>query len=115
MNLAPIIIAILLASNAAVGWAWLQARDRVAELDVLHQAAVGAADQCSRSVVDLQDQAKAQAAKARPAIAAAAKTAQAHDTRADQILVAQPSVAGNDCASAQARIDEWLANRAAKP
>lgn len=108
-------IAILVATNAITGWAWLHARDQVALLQERAAAAVDVAGQCSRSVSALQDAADKRAAAARAAIAAADKRAAAAAQTADQILAKAPSVPGNDCASAQAQVDEWLSNRQAKP
>lgn len=113
----PLIIAlaVLVVANAATGWAWLQSRNEVATLEERVAAAVEVAGQCSRSVSALQADADKRAAAARAAIAAADKRAAAGNQRADQILARAPSVPGNDCASAQAQVDEWLANRQAKP
>lgn len=108
-------IAILVATNAITGWAWLHARDHVATLQVRADAAADVAGQCSRSVTALQEAADKRAAAARAAIAAANKRADANNLQADQILAKAPSVPGNDCASAQAQVDEWLSNRQAKP
>lgn len=117
LPISPLIIAlaILLAANAATGWAWLHARDRAAALQERVEAAVDVAGQCSRSVASLQELADKRAAAARTAIAAANKRAAANNQTADQILAKAPSVPGNDCASAQAQVDEWLSNRQAKP
>jgi cell division septum initiation protein DivIVA len=113
----PLIIAlaVLVASNMATGWAWLHARDQVATLQERAAAAVDVAGQCSRSVSALQDAADKRAAAARAAIAAANQRAADKGRQADQILAKAPSVPGNDCASAQAQVDEWLANRQVKP
>lgn len=109
-------VAVLVATNAATGWAWLQARDQVATLQERVEAAVDVAGQCSRSVEELQQTAAKQAAASKIAIAAANKRAAAGHQVADQILAKPPAVPGNDCASAQAQVDEWLANRQpAKP
>lgn len=113
--LLPLIIAALVAANTATGWAWLHARDQVATLQERADAAVEVAGQCSRSVDKLQSTAAKQAAAARAAIAAANKRAAANNQLADQILAKAPSVPGDDCASAQAQVDEWLSNRQVKP
>lgn len=117
LPISPLIIAlaILLASNAVTGWGWLHARDQVATLQERADAAVDAAGQCTASINALQAAAQQQAINARAAIAAASKRAAASNQVADQILAKPPAVPGNDCASAQAQVDEWLANRQAKP
>lgn len=114
-NIIMFVFAALLATNAITGWAWLQSRDQVAVLQERAAAAVDVAGQCSRSVTALQEAADKRAAAARAAIAAADKRASAAAQTADQILAKAPSVPGNDCASAQAQVDEWLSNRQAKP
>jgi hypothetical protein len=111
-----IAIGVLLTSNAVTGWAWLQARDRAAVLQERLDNTVDVARECSRGVDALQAAADKRVAAARAAAAAAAKRAIAGDQRADQILARPATVPGNDCASAQAQIDDWLANRQpAKP
>lgn len=110
-----IAFAVLLAANVATGWAWLHERDKAAALQERVEAAVDVAGQCSRSVDELQSTAAKQAAAARAAIAVANKRAATQNQTADQILAKAPSVPGNDCASAQAQVDEWLSNRQAKP
>ena len=45
------------------------------------------------------------------ALAAAAKTAQQSDRRADYTLTLKPRHVGDACASAQALADEWLQGR----
>lgn len=104
-------IAVLTASSAAMGWAWLGARDRVAELTGQRDQANSAARMCSESVINLQRLAAKRLREGQPAIAAAAKTAQAADQRADQILATPPSTPGDDCKSAQDQVDSWLASR----
>jgi len=111
LPLIGIVFAALLAANVITGWAWLHARDQVATLQERADAAVDVAGQCSRSVDQLQSTAAKQAAAARAAIAAANKRAAASNQVADQILAKAPSVPGDDCASAQAQVDDWLANR----
>lgn len=108
-------VAVLVATNAATGWAWLHARDQLAVAQERADAAVDAAGQCTASITALQAAAQQQAINARAAIAAASKRAAASNQVADQILAKPPAVPGNDCASAQAQVDEWLANRQAKP
>jgi len=76
---------------------------------------VDAARECSRGVEALRLEADKRVRAARAAIAAAELRASQRDQRADQILATPPAVAGDDCASAQAQVDDWLANRQAKP
>lgn len=106
-----IAIAALSASSTALGWAWLGARERVAELVVERDHAITTAAQCSGSVTNLQRLAAKRLREGQPAIAAAAKTAQVAEQRADLILAAPPSTPGDDCKSAQDQVNDWLANR----
>lgn len=106
-----IAIALLSASSWAMGWAWINARDRVASLVVERDNAIGAASQCSESVANLQRLAAKRQREGQPAIAAAAKTAQVAEQRADQILATPASTPGDDCKSAQDQVQSWLAGR----
>lgn len=117
----PLILAlgISLATNAALGWAYLGQRDETTEartalrdMEGQRDGARQAASACSDSVDDLRELADKRARDAAPARAAAASTAQGHNHRADQILAAPQPVPGDACASAQARVDEWLNGRA---
>lgn len=110
-----IVLAVLLGSNAVTGWAWLQARDRAALLQERIDNTVDVARECSRGVDALKADADRRVAAARAAGAEAARRATAGDQRADQILARPATVPGNDCASAQAQIDDWLSNRQTTP
>lgn len=119
MNPILIALAISVAANAALGWAWLGQRDETATAKADLRAMEGqrdgarqAASVCSDSVDDLRELADKRARDAAPARAAAASTAQGHNQRADQILATPAPVPGDLCASAQARVDEWLKGRA---
>lgn len=117
----PILIAlcISIAANGLLGWAYLGQRDDTTTAQADLRAMEGqrdgarqAASACSDSVDDLRELADKRARDAAPARAAAASTAQGHNHRADQILAAPQPVPGDACASAQARVDEWLNGRA---
>jgi hypothetical protein len=70
------------------------------------------ASECSASVDDLRKLAERRYIVAAPARAAAASAAQGHNQRADVILSTPAPVPGDSCASAQARVDDWLKGRA---
>lgn len=117
----PIIVALAVsvAANAALGWAYLGQRDDTTEAKTALRDMQGqrdgarqAASACSDSVDDLRELADKRAREAAPAQAAAASAAQGHNQRADQILAAPAPVPGDVCASAQARVDDWLKGRA---
>lgn len=116
----PILIAltISLAANAVLGWAYLGQRDDTATaqadlrgMEGQRDGARQAASACSDSLDDLRELADKRARDAAAARAAAATKAQNHNQRADAILAAPPKVPGDACASAQARVDDWLKGR----
>jgi hypothetical protein len=119
MNPIMIALAISLAANAALGWAYLGQRDdtttaqtALRDMEGQRDGARQAASACSDSVDDLRELADKRAREAAAARAAAAGKAQGHNQRADAILAAPPKVPGDACASAQARVDDWLKGRA---
>ena len=112
-------LAISVAANAALGWAYLGQRDDTTEARTALRDMEGqrdgvrqAASACSDSVDDLRELADKRAREAAPDRAAAASTAQGHNQRADAILATPAPVPGDACASAQTRVDEWLKGRA---
>ena len=119
MNPVHIVLLISLAANGALGWAYLGQRDEttkaIADLGSMRDQRDGlskVAGECSASVDDLRKRAELRYDVAAPARAAAASTAQNHNRRADAILAAPAPVPGDACASAQARVDDWLKGRA---
>lgn len=118
MNPILIALAISVAANAALGWAYLGQRDDTTEartalrdMEGQRDGARQAASACSDSVDDLRELADKRAREAAPARAAAASTAQGHNQRADKILATPTPVPGDACASAQVRVDSWLQGR----
>lgn len=113
-----IALAISLAGNAALGWSYLQHRDKaaasLATATTQRDQARADASTCSAAVLDLHDQAAKRSAAAAPARTAAATTARTHQARADHTLSLQPSKPADLCASMQAMGDEWLTSRGAK-
>jgi hypothetical protein len=114
-----IALAISVAANGLLGWAYLGQRDdtttaqtALRDMQSQRDGARQAASACSDSVDDLRELADKRAREAAPARAAAASKAHGHHQRADKILSTPPPVPGNACASAQARVDEWLKGRA---
>jgi hypothetical protein len=118
MNPILIALAISVAANAALGWAYLGQRDATATgkadlraMEGQRDGARQAASACSDSVDDLRELADKRARDAAPARVAAASVAQGHNQRADVILSTPAPVPGDSCASAQARVDDWLKGR----
>lgn len=110
-----IALALSLAGNAALGWSYLQHRDKaaasLATATTQRDQARADASACSDATEALQELARKRAAEAAPARAAAATTARTHQARADHTLSLQPSKPADLCASMQAMGDEWLASR----
>lgn len=106
-----IALAVSVAGNTALGWAWLSARDQAAALEVERDQAQGAANTCSKGVADMQTRAAASARAGAATRAAAAASAAAGDRRADEILASAPSAPADDCKSAQDQVDLWLKGR----
>lgn len=116
----PIIVALAIsvAANAALGWAYLGQRDDTAvaktalrDMEDQRDGIRQVASECSASVDDLRKLADRRYIVAAPAREAAASAAQGHNRRADVILSTAASVPGDSCASAQVRVDDWLKNR----
>ena len=101
------LLAASIAANAVLGWAWIDARDArtVAEQqrDDVRVDATAASD----AVEALDDLAKKRAAAAKPVQAAARAAAVAAQPRAMQQISTPATVAGDDYASAQARLQRW--------
>ena len=112
MNPVHIVLAISLAFNALLGWAYLGKRDEAVTHEVREQQATGVAMKCSEGTEKLEKTASQRAAEAKPKIKAAADKAREHEKQAQQILATPPAVPGNACASAQAVVDDWWQGRA---
>lgn len=104
-------LAASLAANAAVGRLWLAARDDLAFARSESAQNAAQAKQCSDGVASLQSAAERRAALAEGARDAAMALATQAQKRATSILTKPPAVPGNDCASARAQVDDWLAGR----
>ncbi len=110
-----------LMANMLLGWAYLEQRDAATEArgetQAMQQQRDGirsAASACSVGVERLAEAGEKRAAAAAPVRQAAASRAAAHNRKADEILAAPPAVRGDACASAQARVDQWIKGRAAQ-
>lgn len=104
-------LAVSVAANGVVGWAYLGARDDRAKAEVEAQNSAKLATACSDGVSSLQAAAERRASLAETAAKAAQAAAVRAEGRAQGILATPPSVPGNACASAQAQVDDWLATR----
>lgn len=109
--LCGVALAISVACNAAVGWLWLGARDARAVAETQRDEARGGATACSDATEALRTLADRQAAEGRAAVAGAQASAALASKRADRILSRPPTQPGNDCASAQDRVTDWLTSR----
>ncbi|MDP9902601.1 hypothetical protein [Variovorax ginsengisoli] len=106
-----IALAVSVAGNASIGWAWLGARDDLATATVERDNARSAATACSDATEDLRELADKRGAEAKVAQAAARRAAKAKGDRANLILTTPPALRGDDCGSARVRIDDWLSGR----
>lgn len=104
-------LALSLAGNALLGRAYLGQRDKATVAVVETKQVTGAAVACSKGTESLVTQAVKRKAAAAPEIAAAKQQADAGDKRADVILATPPVAPGDDCRSAQARVDTWWESR----
>ena len=99
------------AGNAALGWAWVGAREKAATTVAERDNARSAASACSDATEDLRDLADKRAAEAKKAQAAARSAATGRQQAANTILSTAAAVPGDACASAQVRVDAWLRGR----
>lgn len=99
------------AGNAALGWAWVGAREKGATMVVERDNARSAATACSDATEDLRDLADKRSAEAKKAQAAAHTAATGRQQTANTILSTPAAVPGDACASAQVRVDAWLRGR----
>lgn len=115
MLIAAVVAVLALAGNAGQAWLYLNLRDEL----TLAKAATGAREEerdtarqeasaCSDAVDDLRELADDRAKEATTARATAAAQAHAAAQRADAILAAPAAVPGDDCQSAQVRVERWL-------
>lgn len=118
MNPILIGLALSIAANGLLGWAYLGQRDEatavrkdLSAMQTQRDGARQAASACSDAVDDLRTLAEQRAGEAKAARAEAAARARGHAQRADQILTTPPAVPGDDCRSAQVRVADWLKGR----
>lgn len=119
LTIASVVVALLsLLGNAGQAWLYLGLRDEL----TLAKTATGArekerdtvqqeASACSDAVDDLRTLADLRAKDATTARATAAAQARMAAQRADAMLAAPAAVPGDDCASAQVRVQSWLQTR----
>ncbi len=105
------VLALSVAGNAALGWAWLGARDGAAIATVERDDARAAASACSDATEALRELADKRGAEVKKAQAVARADASGRQQAAHTILSTPPAVPGDACASAQVRIDGWLRGR----
>ena len=109
----PLLLALALsvAGNAALGFAWLHQRDRAAEAVAARDTAQDAGKACTEAVNGLSKLATDRAAAAKTERAAARKAAVRLQQRADRTLATAPAVPGDMCKSMQRLGDDWLKER----
>lgn len=114
MNPLTIILAISLATNCALGYLYLGQRDTATVQTVKTEQATGAAVACTAGVEEVQKAAIIRHREAAPKIEAARQQAETHNKAADLILSTPAAVPGDDCKSAQARVDDWWGKEGGK-
>ncbi|HEY8357054.1 MAG TPA: hypothetical protein VIL30_06290 [Ramlibacter sp.] len=101
---------------SVLGNAWqyrtnLGTRTQLVEATGARDQARVAANTCSDATEALRELADKTASAGRKAAAEAAVRARQHQSRAQAILAAPAAVPGDDCRSAQARIERWFSTR----
>lgn len=99
------------AGNAALGWAWVDAREKAATTVLQRDDARAMASACSDATDDLRELADRRGAEAKKAQAVAREASTGRQRAAQTILSAPAAVPGDVCASAQVRVDAWLRGR----
>jgi hypothetical protein len=99
------------AGNAALGWAWVGAREKAATTVLQRDDARAVASACSDATDDLRELADKRGAEAKKAQAIARDAATGRQQAAQTILSTPAAVPGDACASAQVRVDAWLRGR----
>lgn len=114
--MSTVLIALLLSlsANGLLIWNTLELRDVTVALGAQADNAIGAAKTCSDSVDKLELAAATRAKSATAARTRAAASAASFEQRADETLSTPAAIAGNDCKSAEKRIDSWLNAKARK-
>ena len=99
------------AGNAALGWAWVGAREKAATTILQRDDARAVASACSDATDDLRELADKRGVEAKKAQAVARDAATGRQKTAQTILSTPATVPGDACASAQVRVDAWLRGR----
>lgn len=109
-----------LAGNGLLAWAYLGQRDAASMAREQTTAAHSERDEarvlahaCSDTVDDLRELAERRKREAEGVRRQMEAKARNHDSRADAVLAAAPTVPGDSCASAQVLVQDWLKARAA--
>ncbi len=111
MNPLAYLLVASIAANAALGWAWIDARDARTVAEQQRDQARADATAASDAVEALDDLAKQRAAAAKPVQAAARAAAVAAQQRATREISTPAAVSGDDYASVQARLQRWEQGR----
>ena len=109
-----IALGVSLLANAGLTKVYLNTRDQRTAAISDRDSARRAASECSDATEALSEQAGKRAKESAAEVAAAAVRSKAAQGRAGKILSAPQKVPGNVCASAQAEVDEFFADRDAK-
>lgn len=107
-------LVVSLGANVLLAREYVGAREDVATVKADYRSVASAANQCSDNTKALKAAADAREQAASASIAVALGVARQNGLTASKLLASPPAVPGNDCASARAAADAWLAGRAAK-
>ncbi len=109
-----LLLALSVAANAALGWAYLGQRDTAVVATTETKQADGVARACGDGVKTLAKQAEKRHTEAAPKVEAARQQAEEAGELAIQIISTPPAVPGDECKSAQAARDDWWERRTTK-
>ena len=108
-----LLLALSVAGNAALGWAYLGQRDTAVVATTETKQADGVAKACSDGVDNLARQADKRHRDAAPKVEAARQDAEAAGKLAVEILTTPAAVPGDACRSAEAALEAWWTRRTA--
>ncbi len=106
-----IALAVSLAANGLLTRAYLGQRDDTTAAQAQRDQARAAAKECSDATEALAETGRLRERAAIPAREAAKAKAQTLERQADQVLATPATVPGDDCKSAQDRVDVWWQGR----
>lgn len=114
MNPLVIALTISMAVNIIVGAGYLAQRDATVQAKAETTQSDSVALACTQGVESLTTQATKRHKEAAPKVEAAKQAADTSNKQADKILSTPAAAPGDDCKSAQDRVDAWWTERGPK-